>query len=117
MSQNIEFIKTKFFDVADIKKSIAVVRLNEVELEYHFWYSMINTWGKEETKMMILADVLKDNGYVQDAIDLIKPHAKGSSKVTINGADIYHEDGRNWAQIWLDNNQIEPAKIETDPLL
>lgn len=117
MSQNIQFIKTKYFDPTDTKKSIAVVSLNEVEIEYPFWYSMIDTWGKEESKLIILANVLKDSGYLEDAIQLIKPYSKGDSKTTVNGADIYHEDGRNWAKVWLDNNSIELPKIEIDPLL
>ena len=110
------FIRTKSVDLSDKMYSIAIIDLNGVEVEHPFWYSCISTYGKENTKKILCARVLYENGFQQDAHDLLSPEAIGSIFTDENGNLI---DNRSWQKIWIDSNPISPVLIELnkDPLL
>lgn len=111
-----EFLKTDILDKTDQTKSIAIVLVNGSEIKVPFWYSILNTYSKEEIKEILCAEALFEYGFLQDAINLISPGATGSLTRDENGGYI---DTRNWRQNWLDAHPLSPETItpDNDPLL
>lgn len=100
----------KLVDTSSQMYSVAVVDVDGEEVEVNFWYSLIDQWGKEDTKKWLCAEALWSFGQFQSAIDLLKDEAVGTvTKDT---------DTRNWQQNWLDHHHMPATQVqpEVDPL-
>lgn len=136
-----DFIRTESLDRSDQTKSIAIVLINieEIvaeniikedgstvaedvlvkntkEIRVPFWYSIIGQYSKEDTRALICAYGLVQEGYVSEARALISPGAKGALTLDSEGRYV---DTRNWRQSWLDAHPLPPETItpDNDPLL
>lgn len=111
-----QFLRTEILDKTDQSKSIAIVLINEEEVRVPFWYSIIGQYSKEDIRTLLCAEALVQQGFVQDAINLISVGATGSLVKDDHGGYL---DTRNWQQNWLDAHPLPPEIItpDNDPLL
>jgi len=111
------FVKTSFVDASDQTHSIAIVNVDGAEVEVRFWLSLIDLWGKDDTKQYICAEALKQTGNLADAHALLKPSVAG--KLTLDKDGKVTSDTRNWQQKWLNDYPIviAPSVPEVDPLV
>ena len=109
------FVKTSLVDNSDQTKSIAVIDVDGNEVQVEFWFSLINSLGKEDTKTCLCAEALIRTGNFIDAHELLTPIATGSITKDENGNKV---DNRNWAKNWLDAYPIPTQQTvnEIDPL-
>ena len=113
-----EFIRTIKIDSSNQTKSEAIVSVDENEIVIPFWYNLIDVMGKEELKIFLCAEALKESGNLQDAHDLISADAKGSI-IENAKANPRFVDNRNWQKSWIDDNPInqKPSAPKVDPLI
>lgn len=111
-----QFLRTEILDKTDQSKSIAIVLIDNIEIQVPFWYSLIGQYSKEDIRTLLCAEGLFQQRFVQEAIDLISVGATGSLIKDENGGYI---DTRNWRQNWLDAHPLPPEIItpDNDPLL
>lgn len=112
---NAIFVKTKSVDTTSNVHSVGIVDVDGSEVEVNFWYSIIDKWGKYDTKTYLCAEALKQTGNLQDAHILLQPSATGTLTKDDNGGWV---DTRNWQQNWIDSYPIVGVSVipEVDPL-
>lgn len=109
------FLRTQSADPTDQNHSIAIVDVDGVEVEVNFWLSLIDQWGKEQTKQFICAEALWKTGNYVDAHDLLKTDATG--KITLDKDGKVVSDTRNWQKRWIDEYSLPiPVEVGFDPL-
>ena len=97
---NIKIIKTEKIN-KDYGKS--TVELDNKIVEIGFWLDLINQWGKEDLKIYIYAEALKELNKLNEAHNLLKNDANGTFEIDENGNKI---DNRNWKKNWIDSYPI-----------
>lgn len=105
-----EFSRTALVDTESNSHSVAIVLVNGNEVDVHFWYEIIEQMGKEDAKILLCLEALWQEGFYQEAHDLIVDDATGEYKDNV--------DTRNWQQNWLDGHKIPPVihVPKVDPL-
>jgi hypothetical protein len=96
----VKFVKTIFVDSSRQNKSQALVDIDGQEVIVDFWIDLIDQWGKEDVKIFICAEALKDTGNLVDAHNFLKPYAK---------------DG-TWFQNWMNDYPLQNNILVVDPL-
>jgi hypothetical protein len=109
------FVKTSLVDTTDQTKSQAIVEVDGVETTVDFWLSLIDVWGKEDTKLYLCAEALWQTGNYVDAHNLLKTVATG--KITVDADGKVTSDTRTWQKRWIDEHSLPiPVEVDFDPL-
>lgn len=111
------FVKTATFTTDPSVKSTAIIDIDGTEYVVSFWSDIIGYFGKDDTKIVLCANGLYENGFQEDAHDLLKPDAKG--KLVLDEQGQVKTDDRNWQQRWLDDYPLVSIATvpDVDPLL
>lgn len=107
---NSTYVRTVDVGQEPDRKAVSVVNINGQEISVSWWPSLIQQWGKEETKAYIEAEALVAIGLTIEGRTKVEQYASGHISDT--------EDTRNWAQRWIDEHaDVTVAEPPSDPLM